>query len=88
MARSTVFRYKGKEIEPQTVGRELKVRAVITGRLLQRGDSVILGLELVDVEDGAQLWSAYFSRKLADIFDVLPPLLDRLSSEGASSMVK
>jgi serine/threonine protein kinase len=47
MARSTVFRYKGKEIEPQTVGRELKVRAVITGRLLQRGDSVILGLELV-----------------------------------------
>jgi len=70
MARSTVFRYKGKEIDPQTAGSELKVRAVIAGRLLKRGDVVTLGLELVDVEDGAQLWSAYFNRKLADIFDV------------------
>lgn len=70
MARSTVFRYKGKETDPQTAGRELNVRAVIAGRLLKRGDVVTLGLELVDVEDGAQLWSAYFNRNLADIFDV------------------
>lgn len=61
MARSTVFRYKGKEIDAQTAGGELKVRAVITGRLLKRGDLVTLGLELVDVEDGAQLWRAYFN---------------------------
>jgi len=81
MARSTVFRYKGREIDPQTVGRELKVRAVITGRLLQRGDSVILGLELVDVEDGAQLWSAYFSRKLADIFDVQEQISAEISDK-------
>jgi eukaryotic-like serine/threonine-protein kinase len=70
MARSTVFRYKGKEIDPQIAGRELKVRAVIAGRLLKRGDLVTLGLELVDVEDGAQLWSAYYNRSLADIFAV------------------
>ena len=70
MARSTVFRYKGKEIDPQVVGRKLKVRAVIVGRLLKRGHLVTLGLEMVDVEDGAQLWSAYYNRNLADIFDV------------------
>jgi serine/threonine protein kinase/Flp pilus assembly protein TadD len=70
MARSTVFRYKGKEIDPQMVGRKLKVRAVIVGHLLKRGQLVTLGLEMVDVEDGAQLWSAYYNRNLADIFDV------------------
>jgi serine/threonine protein kinase len=70
MARSTVFRYKGKEIDPQMVGRKLKVRAVIAGRLLKRGHLVTLGLEMVDVEDGAQLWSAYYNCNLADIFDV------------------
>jgi TolB-like protein/Tfp pilus assembly protein PilF len=68
MARSTVFRYKGKEIDPQTVGRELNVRAVVAGRLLKRGDLVSLRVELVEVEDGAQLWSASYNRSLADIF--------------------
>jgi tetratricopeptide (TPR) repeat protein len=68
MARSTVFRYKGKEIDPQIAGRELNVRAVITGRVLKRGDQVSLGVELVDVEDGAQLWSASYNRGLAEIF--------------------
>jgi serine/threonine protein kinase/Flp pilus assembly protein TadD len=81
MARSTVFRYKSREIDPQTAGRELKVRAVITGRLLKRGDLVTLGLELVDVEDGAQLWSAYFNRKLADIFDVQEQIATEISDK-------
>jgi len=81
MARSTVFRYKGKEIDPQTAGRELKVRAVIAGRLLKRGDIVTLGLEMVDVEDGAQLWSAYFNRNLADIFDVQDQVATEISEK-------
>jgi non-specific serine/threonine protein kinase len=80
MARSTVFRYKGKEIDPQTAGRELKVRAVISGRLLKRGDLVTLGLEMVDVEDGAQLWSAYFNRNLTDIFDVQDQIATEISN--------
>ena len=81
MARSTVFRYKGKELDPQTAGRELKVRAVIVGRLLKRGENVTLGLELVDVEDGAQLWSAYFNRKLADIFQVQEQIATEISNK-------
>jgi serine/threonine protein kinase/Tfp pilus assembly protein PilF len=81
MARSTVFRYKGKEIDPQIVGRELNVRAVIVGRLLKRGDLVTLGLELVDVGDGAQLWSAYYNRDLADIFDVQERIATEISDK-------
>lgn len=68
MARSTVFRYKGREVDPQTVGRELGVRAVLTGRALQLGDSIVIGTELVDVADGSQLWGEQYRRNFSDIF--------------------
>ncbi len=70
MARSTVFRYKGKEADPQKVGRDLGVRAVLAGRLLQRGDTLVVQTELVDVAKGSQLWGEQYNRKLADIFAV------------------
>src|SRR5262249_30736157 len=52
MAQSTVFRYKGREIDPQAVGRELNIRAVLTGRIVQSGGSLRIGAELVDVATG------------------------------------
>jgi len=70
MARSTVFRYKGKEIDPQSVGRELGVRAALTGRLLQRGDLLIIKAELVDADDGSHLWGEQYNRQLSDIFTI------------------
>jgi len=70
MARSTVFRYKGRELDPQAVGRDLRVGAVVTGRVVQRGDTVVIRTELVDVADGWQLWGGNFNRKLSDIFAV------------------
>jgi eukaryotic-like serine/threonine-protein kinase len=70
MARSTVFRYKGKEADPQKVGQDLHVRAVLLGRLLQRGDTLIIQTELVDAVNGSQLWGAQYNRKLADVLDV------------------
>ena len=54
---------------------------MIVGRLLKRGENVTLGLELVDVEDGAQLWSAYFNRKLADIFQVQEQIATEISNK-------
>ncbi len=56
MARSTVFRYKGQHADPQAVGRELGVRAVLTGSVAQRGDAFVVSAELVDADDGSQLW--------------------------------
>jgi serine/threonine-protein kinase len=68
MARSTVFRYKGKEVDPLQVGRDLGVRALVTGRVLQRGDVLIIKVEMVDAEDGSHLWGEQYNRKLSDIF--------------------
>jgi len=70
MARSTVFRYKGKDTDPQKVGHDLGVRAVLAGRLLQRGDTLVVQTELVDVDKGSQLWGAQYNRKLADVLAV------------------
>jgi TolB-like protein/Tfp pilus assembly protein PilF len=70
MARSTVFRYKGKEPDPQKVGQDLHVRAVLVSRLLQRGDTLVINTELVDVEKGSQLWGTQYKRKRADVLTV------------------
>jgi TolB-like protein/Tfp pilus assembly protein PilF len=66
-ARSTVFRYKGKEADPQTVGSELNVQAVLNGRVAQRGDDLTLSLELVDAKTGNQIWGEQYNRKTADL---------------------
>jgi eukaryotic-like serine/threonine-protein kinase len=70
MARSTVFRYKGREVDPQRVGQELGVRATLSGRVLQRGDQLIIKAELVDTDDGSHLWGEQYSRNLSDIFTI------------------
>jgi eukaryotic-like serine/threonine-protein kinase len=80
MARSTVFRYKGGGVDPITIGRELNVGAVLTGRLVQRGDNLKISTELVDVSDGAQIWGEQYSRKLGDIFSVLSEIATEISS--------
>jgi eukaryotic-like serine/threonine-protein kinase len=82
MAQSTVFRYKGREINPQAVGQELNVRAVLTGRMMQSGGSLRIGTELVDVATGSQLWGAQYDRKLGDIFRVQ----DEISSEISGTL--
>ena len=67
MARSTVFRYKGKDADPQKAGNGLHVHAVLSGRLLQHGDTLIVRTELMDVRTGAQLWGGQFNRKMGDV---------------------
>ncbi len=70
MARSTVFRYKGQEADPLKVGRELGVRALLTGRVTQRGDALSVQAELVDASTGAQLWGEQYNRKVLDALSV------------------
>ncbi|MGH9902084.1 MAG: winged helix-turn-helix domain-containing protein, partial [Pyrinomonadaceae bacterium] len=70
MSRSSVFRYKGKEIDPQTVARELGVRAVLVSRLEPRGENLVVNLELVDARDGRQLWGEQYTRRLSDIIQL------------------
>ena len=79
--RSTVFRYKGREVDPQHVGYELGVRAVLTGRLLQLNDVLIIKTELIDVAQESQLWGEQYRRRLTDIFDLQEEIAQEISGK-------
>ena len=79
MARTTVFRYKGKETDAQKVGKELGVEAVLTGKVLQRGDTLVIQADLVRVSDGSQLWGEQYTRKMSDIFAVQGEIAKEIS---------
>ncbi len=81
MARSTVFRYKGKDVDPQKVGHDLGVRAVLTGRLAQRGDTLTIQAELVDVEKGSQVWGGQYNRKVADVLAIQEDISKEISEK-------
>jgi serine/threonine protein kinase/Tfp pilus assembly protein PilF len=67
LARSTVFRYKGKDVDPAQVARELNVRAVLTGRVVQHGDDLTVSAELIDTRDNRLLWGERYERKMTDL---------------------
>jgi serine/threonine protein kinase/tetratricopeptide (TPR) repeat protein len=81
MAQSTVFRYKGRGMDAQAVGRELSVRAVLTGRIMQSGGALRIGTELVDVATGSQLWGAQYDRKPGDIFAIQDEISNEISEK-------
>ena len=66
-ARSSVFRYKGKAANPQTIGSELSVQAILNGRVTQHGDQLMLGLELIDARTENVIWSHQYNRRPADV---------------------
>ncbi len=67
MARSTVFRFKGKDDDPQKIGQQLRVSVVLIGRISQHGDEVGVQADLVNTSDGSELWGSHYERKTADI---------------------
>ncbi len=91
--RGVVFRYKGKGVDPFTAASELCVRAVVSGRVLQHKDTLIVKAELVDVVRQDQLWGDSYNRKMTDLFevqeeiarDIAGHLQDRLGSDRQGS---
>jgi serine/threonine-protein kinase len=81
MAQSTVFRFKGREVDPQAVGRDLNVRAVLAGRVMQSGGALRIGAELVDVATGSRLWGAQYDRKPGDIFMIQDEISNEISGK-------
>lgn len=79
MARSTAFRYRGRDVDPQTVGQELDVGAVLTGRVIHQGDVLNVQAELVDVASGSQLWGEQYNRDFSDILDVQNEIAQEIS---------
>jgi serine/threonine protein kinase/TolB-like protein/tetratricopeptide (TPR) repeat protein len=70
MARSTVFRFKGKEDDPQQIGKALNVSSVLMGRVTQHGDTVAVQADLVNTADGSEMWGKQYERKMADVTQV------------------
>ena len=96
IALNSVMRYKGKQTDPQTIGREFTVRAVLMGRVIQHGDDLSISTELVDVRDNSHLWSGQYNVKLADIMtlqvqiarDISEKLRLRLSGEEKQRLTR
>ena len=84
-ARSSVFRYKGKNADPKQIGKELNVQAVLNGRVNQRSDQITLSLELVDAETENVIWSEQYTRKQTDIIalqsDITRDVADKLRAK-------
>ena len=79
---SSVFRYKGKEIDPVKVGQDLGVSAVLSGRIVQRGDNLTISAELVDVRHNKLLWGEQYDRKMSDLLatqrEIAREIVDKL----------
>lgn len=95
-ARSSVFRYQGKETNPQTIGKELNVQAILNGRVVQRGDQLTLSLELIDAQTENVIWSGRYNRTQSDLVtlqsdiarDVSSKLKSRLSGMDEAKVAK
>ncbi len=80
MARSTAYRYKGREGDAQQVGKELSVRSVLTGRVARRGEALVIRAELVEVAHGWQLWGDQYVRERADILTLEDEVTRKIST--------
>ncbi len=95
-SRNSVFRYKGKEVDVQKVGNELTVDALLTGRVIQRGDTVQVSVDLTGVRDNTEIWGEQYERKASDIIalqqqiagDIAEKLRSKLSGAEKQQVTK
>jgi len=95
-SRNSVFRYKGKEIDVQQIGKDLTVDALLTGRVVQHGDSVQVSADLTRVQDNTEIWGGQYDRKAADVIslqeqiagDIADKLRTKLSGEEKQQVTK
>jgi TolB-like protein/Tfp pilus assembly protein PilF len=81
MARGTVFSYKGRQVDPRQAGRDLKVDAVVTGRLTENADTLVVEADLIKVVDGSELWGEQYNRKRGDILAVQEDIAKEISQK-------
>jgi TolB-like protein/lipoprotein NlpI len=81
MSRNSVFHYKGKDMDAQAVAKELKVQAVLTGRIAQRSDGLSVHVELINAQDNSQIWGQQYNRRLADVFSVQEEIAKEISEK-------
>ena len=79
ISRSSVFRYKGKELDVRLIGRQLRVKSVVTGRILQLGQRLIIRVEMIDAQTGWHIWGEQYQRKLSDVLKVQQDVSQKIS---------
>jgi len=84
--RSSVFRYKGKDTDLRTIGRELNVQAILNGRVTQHGDELSLSLELVDVQKDKVIWTEQYQRKTSDLVSLQSEIARDISTKLKSKL--
>jgi eukaryotic-like serine/threonine-protein kinase len=95
-SRNSVFRYKGKEVDAQQIGKELTVDALLTGRIVQHGDTIQVSADLTNVQDNTEIWGQHYERKVSDIIalqeqiagDIAGKLRSKLSGAEKSQVTK
>ncbi len=95
-SRDSVFRYKGKDVDPQKIGKDLTVDALLTGRVAQHGDTVQITADLTNVEDNTEIWGGQYERKASDIIalqqqiagDIADKLRSKLSREEKQQVTR
>ncbi|MGH9492665.1 MAG: TPR end-of-group domain-containing protein, partial [Terriglobales bacterium] len=88
ISRSSVFRYKGRQVDAREVGRELGVRKVLTGRILQRGDTLSISVDLESAQDDQHIWGEQYERRLADLMHVPRELADEIARNMRASWAR
>jgi len=95
-SRNSVFRYKGKDVDVQKVGKELTVDALLTGRVVQHGDMVQVSADLTNVQDNTEIWGEQYEHKASDIIalqqqiagDIVGKLRSRMTGAEKQQVTK
>jgi eukaryotic-like serine/threonine-protein kinase len=85
-SRNSVFRYKGKDVDVQKAGNDLGVSALVSGRVVPRGDSIEVGAELTDVRDSTVIWGQHYRGKSADIISLQQQIAGDLAQKLRSKL--
>ena len=85
-SRNSVFRYKGKEVDLQKVGKELTVDALLTGRVVQRGDTIQVSADLTNVQDNTEIWGERYERKASEIISLQQQIAGDIAGKLRSQM--
>jgi eukaryotic-like serine/threonine-protein kinase len=81
LASGTVFQFHGETVDPRNVGKELGVDAVVTGRVIQQNDMLIVQVDLVNTSDGTQVWGERYSKRLSDMVQLESDISTSISDE-------
>ena len=87
--RNSSYKYKGKTGDPAAIGRELQVRAIVTGTLQQDGDKFVITVDLLDLESNTQVWRQQYRQTASEIFsaqrEISGTILQNLQPDKAAS---